>query len=222
MIDAYPLSWPVGWPRTLPSQRRSAKFSKGERQRPSTPTGSSWMRYRQVSVADGIQRVLAELAKLKISRDDLIVSSNLRLRLDGLPRSDQREPEDPGAAVYWQDQKGRKQVMAIDQYDRVADNLAAIAATLEAMRAIERHGGAQILERAFTGFVALPAPDHQRTWREVLVIPSLPGNEAQAREAVETAYRRLRSLHHPDKGGDAAAFSAVQAAYDQAIVELGL
>ena len=38
--------------------------------------------------------------------------------------------------------------MAIDAYTRTADNLAAVAATLEAMRAIERHGGAQILERA--------------------------------------------------------------------------
>lgn len=221
MIEAYPLSWPAGWPRTLPSKRRSAKFSKGERQHSSTPGVSSWMQYRQVSISDGTQRVLAELAKLKISRDDMIVSSNLKLRLDGLPRSDQRDPDDPGAAVYWQDAKGRKQVMAIDQYDRVADNLAAIAATLEAMRAIERHGGAQILERAFTGFAALPAPDHQRPWREVLGIPSLRGNEAQAREVVETAYRRLRSQHHPDKGGDAAAFSAVQAAYDQAIMEIG-
>ena len=110
--------------------------------------------------------------------------------------------------------------MAIDQYDRVADNLAAIAATLEAMRAIERHGGAQILERAFTGFTALPAPDHQRPWREVLGIPALPENEAQAREVIEGAYRRLRSRYHPDKGGDAAAFSAVQAAYEQAITEL--
>lgn len=220
MIEAYPLTWPAGWPRTLPSQRREARFSKGERQRPSSPGGSSWMCYRPVSITDGIQRVLAELGRFDIGRDDIVISTSLKLRLDGLPRSDQREPEDPGAAVYWQDAKGRKQVMAIDQYDRVADNLAAIAATLEAMRAIERHGGAQILERAFTGFAALPAPDHQRPWREVLGIPSLPENEAQAREAIEGAYRRLRSQHHPDKGGEAAAFSAVQTAYDQAIAEL--
>ncbi len=116
----------------------------------------------------------------------------------------------------------RKQVMAIDQYDRVADNLAAIAATLDAMRAIERHGGAQILERAFTGFIALPGPDTRKTWREVLGIIALPGDSAQAQDRIETAYKRLRSLHHPDKGGDAAMFSAVQAAYDDALAELGL
>jgi len=47
--------------------------------------------------------------------------------------------------------------MAIDIYDTVAGNLAAVAATLDAMRAIERHGGAQILKRAFQGFKALPS-----------------------------------------------------------------
>jgi hypothetical protein len=59
--------------------------------------------------------------------------------------------------------------MAIDQYDRVEHNLAAIAATLDAMRAIKRHGGAEILDRAFTGFTALPAPmAGGKPWRQVL------------------------------------------------------
>lgn len=58
--------------------------------------------------------------------------------------------------------------MAIDQYYRVEENLAAIAATLDAMRAIERHGGAQILDRASTGFAALQAPMAvARSWREM-------------------------------------------------------
>ena len=76
---------------------------------------------------------------------DSIISTNLKLRLDGLPRSDQKEPDDPGVAVYWQRLSKPKKVMAIDLYDRIADNLAAIGATLNAMRAIERHGGALIL-----------------------------------------------------------------------------
>ncbi|SDQ25048.1 hypothetical protein SAMN05443026_0089 [Burkholderia orbicola] len=36
--------------------------------------------------------------------------------------------------------------MAIDQSARIADNLAAVAATRDAMRGIERRGGARILE----------------------------------------------------------------------------
>lgn len=204
MIDAYPLSWPAGWSRS--KFRKAAQFTTYK---------------RRLDVSDGANRVFGELEKLKVKLPDVVISTNIKPGLGSrsLTRADQ--VTDPGAAVYWNDKQGRPRVMAIDIYDRVADNLAAIAATLEALRAIERHGGAEILERAFTGFTALPAPDHQRTWREVLGVASLPGNKAEARESVETAYRRLRSLHHPDKGGDAAAFSAVQAAYDQAITELG-
>jgi hypothetical protein len=33
---------------------------------------------------------------------------------------------------------------------------------------------------------------------------------------VEAAYRRLRSQHHPDRGGDAERFHAVQKAFDEA------
>ncbi|KVD37855.1 hypothetical protein WJ41_22830 [Burkholderia ubonensis] len=66
-----------------------------------------------------------------------------------------------GVAVYWETRAGARRVMAIDQYTRVADNLAAVAATLDAMRAIERHGGARILERAFTGFAALAAAEKE-------------------------------------------------------------
>jgi hypothetical protein len=77
-----------------------------------------------------------------------------------------------------------------------------IAATLEAMRAIERHGGAAILDRAFTGFAALPAPivaGMKRDWREVLgVKPDATPTEAE----IQQLYRHQASLHHPDRAGD--------------------
>lgn len=65
-----------------------------------------------------------------------------RTNIDGFPRSGQSEPSDGGVAVYWLTSTGETKCIAIDRYDRVADNLAAVAATLDAMRAIERHGGA--------------------------------------------------------------------------------
>ena len=80
--------------------------------------------------------VLAELARLGIGEQDTVISTNVPTRLDGLPRSGAREPFDPGVAVYWQERSGARRVMAIDRYTTVADNLAAVAATLEAMRAI--------------------------------------------------------------------------------------
>lgn len=158
--------------------------------------------------------MLAELRRLGCTRDDVVISTNLQLRLDGLPRSNQAEPADPGVAVYWQTTKGEPKVMAIDLYDRVADNLAAIAASIEALRAIERHGGAAILDRAFTGFTALPAPGQTtaRGWREVLGV----GPEERDFAKVQDKYRRLAAVHHPDRGGTAELMSELNWAWNQA------
>lgn len=206
-IQAYPLQWPPGWPRKQSYQRSRAKFGKGER-RYSSDGGSSWMDKKGLSVLDGVTRVLGELGRMGVRRDDIVISTNIPTRLDGLPRGDARVPSDPGAAVYWRKGKDTR-CMAIDRYDRVQDNLAAIAATLEAMRAIERHGGAEILDRAFTGFVALPAPEQ---WFTIL------GVSANATRAeIDTAYRRLAATHHPDRGGDGQAMARINAARDDGL-----
>lgn len=210
-INAYPLSWPTGWKRS--TAREHGRFNKKV-----TQPGRSYASSADLTIAEALARVLVELGRMGLSRDDVVISTNLILRLDGLPRSDQKAPADPGAAVYWEDRKGGHKVMAIDRYYRVADNIAAIAATLDAMRAIERHGGAAILERAFTGFVALPSPT-ERTWREVLELRGTMVSEA----GLKDAYRRAASAAHPDKqGGSNEAMSAVNLAYAQAQKELGL
>lgn len=218
-MTRYPLSWPEGWKRTPHGQRDRARFSKGDRQY--TQSGS-WIRKRELTINDATTRVLEALRILGVQDGDAIISTNLQVRLDGLPRSGQPAPADPGVAVYWQRRGHRgQQCMAIDRYDRVADNLAAIAATLEALRAIERHGGAQIMDRAFTGFAALPAPGATvaRGWREVLGIAP----DAQVTETViDEKFRRLAAVHHPDKGGDAAAFQELTAARMQAREAIGL
>lgn len=217
MIAAYPLQWPAGWPRTKAGDHKHGKFSKGERVY-SSFSSSSYTRKRDLSVSDSISRVLEELEKMGIDRQDIVISTNVRTRLDGLPRSGEKEPDDSGAAVYWQTRNGEQRVMAIDQYVKVADNIAAIAATLDAMRAIERHGGAQILDRAFTGFTALPAPT-KRDWQVVLglqeiLLPTI--------DDIKSAYRRLASEKHPDKpGGSHEAMTELNQAYEQAKQEIG-
>lgn len=203
-ISNYPLCWPAGWKRTPSHSRENGRFSRKESvYRPSTVPGGQGYRYTQtknLTVSDGVGRILESLERIWISRDDIIISTNVRTRLDGLPRSGEREPDDPGAAVYWRKgMKGQMRCMAIDRYTTVADNLAAIAATLEAMRAIERHGGAEILDRTFTGFAALPEKAGGRAWWDVLEVPS----EAN-RETVESAFRRLARERHPDRGGSEA------------------
>jgi hypothetical protein len=174
------------------------------------------MKGKQLSVADGLNRVLLEMQRLGVSRDDVIISTNVPTRLDGLPRSDQSNPSDPGVAVYWKTRQSEPvRCMPMDQYDRVADNLAAVAATLEAMRAIRRHGGAEILDRAFTGFAALPESTERR-WREVLGLIA-----SCSLETVEARYRELARKLHPDAGGSEAAMSELNRARDEARAELG-
>jgi hypothetical protein len=195
--------------------RKRAKFNKKSFQASSVPGSSGYYASGQVSITEGTKRVLNQLRAFGVEEGDAILSTNLKIRLDGLPRGEQKEPDDPGVAVYWQRQGDKtRKIMAIDLYDRVADNLAAIAATLDAMRAIERHGGAQILERAFTGFEALPAPND---WRHVMGFdPAKSVTQAEAKER----YLALCKQRHPDHGGSHDAMTQLSWAYDQAKREL--
>lgn len=214
MIAAYPLQWPAGWPRTPGNGVKHGKFGT-KKQRP----GQHWQSTVEITVAQATQRVLDELTRMGIDRGDIVISTNIQLRLDGLPRSGQRAPADPGAAVYWQTGGGDRRVMAIDQYSKVEDNMAAIAATLDAMRAIERHGGARVLERAFTGFTALPAPAARRSWRAVM---EFPPNYDPTGDELRQRYRRLASSRHPDRaGGSDAAMSELNVALAEAERETG-
>ncbi|HWH73393.1 MAG TPA: J domain-containing protein [Methylibium sp.] len=209
-ITAYPLQWPEGWKRTPAGSRDYGRFAR----RGEARSGSSWRPLTGVTVHQAITRLRAELERMGIHSDDVVISSNVPLRLDGLPRSDAREPADPGAAVYWID-SGATRCMAIDRYTKVAQNIAALAATIEAMRAIERHGGAAILDRAFTGFTALPAPSAKRDWWEVLGVA-----RDCTRADIRAAYRRLASAAHPDRpGGSHERMAELNAAQDAALRE---
>lgn len=211
-MTRYPLTWPAGWRRIPGHLRKRAKFSTGETKycQGLTPgSGSSHTSRKEMTVSTSVERILDSLRRFGISEGGGIISTNVQVRLDGLPRSGQPAPQDPGVAVYWKTRAGKQQVMAIDRYDRVADNLAAIAATLEAMRAIERHGGATILERAFTGFIALPAPTTD--WRAIFGV----GQNATLDE-VHTAYRRLAKERHPDAGGSELAMAELNQAWTAA------
>jgi hypothetical protein len=196
MIPAYPLQWPTGWKRTPRHRQTRAAFQRNR---------------RELSIEDGTRRVRDELRRMGIRERDFTISTNLKLRQDGYPYSQQPKVEDPGVAVYWLDGQ-ESRCMAVDRYDRIADNLAAVAATLDAMRAIERHGGAEILSRAYVGFAALPGPSMTSEWWVVLDLhPNAKGTE------VLDAYRRLRSQHHPDKGGAPEKFQKIEQAYQAAV-----
>lgn len=201
-VSAYPLQWPAG--RSRKTSRKRATFGKKVH-------NGRWQETKDLTVADALGRLQDELDR--ISARQPIVSTNLETRLDGLPRSGQAEPRDPGVALYFQ-LDGQPHCMPCDTYDRVADNIAAIAKHIEATRAIDRFGVASVREM-FTGFQALPAPgaaDSQLWWKVLRVEPDATEVE------VQVAYRRRASDLHPDKpGGSAAAMAELNAARDEAL-----
>jgi len=138
----------------------------------------------------------------------MIVSTNVRVRNDGLPYSSQKPPDDTGVAVYF-DWKGKPICFACDKWRTVEENLWAIARHIDALRGQERWGVGS-LDQAFAGYAALPDPETKKWW-EVLNIPQTSTNEE-----IRFAYIRLAKQYHPDAGGDAILFDQIQKAYEQA------
>lgn len=196
---ASPLTWPTGWQRTEPGDRLDSRF------------GRSWN--RKPTIAEGVDYVREQLRMMGVHSEDIIISTDLKLRLDGLPYSNQRQPDDPGAAVYWRGPGAEDRVLALDQYNRIGCNLWAIGKTLEALRGVERWGSGEILNRAFTGFTALPSPEVAGgvdPYDLLGITPETP--EADRR----LAYRKARSRAHPDhEGGSPEAYDLVQRAAQQ-------
>lgn len=192
--QAYPLAWPHSKPRTVATQRKDGKFKSNG---------------RDLTVAVAAGRVEDELSRLGARWP--IISSNVELTLSGRPRSGQKEPADPGVCVYF-DLAGKPYAMACDRYRTVADNLAAIAAHIDATRAIERHGVASAAE-TLRAFQALPSPAAPRSCWAVLGLVTGAGTGD-----IQAAFRRLSADRHPDKpGGSHDAMSELTAARDEAL-----
>ena len=184
----YPLSWPPGKPRT--TTRQPSRFGT-----------NAWATGKRISLSRAVETLLHEIGSLGGVNE--IVSSNLKLRNDGLPYSNQKTPEDPGIAVYFElpDDRGemRPVCMACDKWNKQACNVWSIAKSIEALRGLERWGGGEMVQAAFTGFVALPAPE-VAPWWSVLEYHS-------EQEALENDFeyraKQLMQKYHPDRdGGD--------------------
>lgn len=190
----YPLAWPPGWKRT--QNPGKSQFS--------------------TSMDKATRGLLAEIRKLGGRLP--VISSNAQYRNDGMPYARQANISDTGVAVYFT-RKDKPMVFACDSYWTLHENIWAIAKTIEALRAIERWGASDMMERAFTGFTALPAPivaGMRRDWRDVLVYGSGPADE----RVILRQYRMLASTFHPDKGGSDALMSELNQARDEAMKEL--
>lgn len=188
LIEAYPLAWPAGRPRARYQERARFKTTLGA----------------------AISAVQYEVRLL--GGTNLVISSNLPLRRDGMPMARPGYIGDLGVAVYF-NLKKKPMCFACDRWDQVVDNMQAIAKTIEALRGIERWGSGSMVEQAFTGFLSLPAPE--QPWQTLGLETSNP-----TVEQVEEAHRRLAMKHHPDRGGDSDTMGRINAARDALLERL--
>ncbi len=93
-----------GWPRTESFRRENSRFE---------PHG----------LTEESKYIVWELERLGARHG--VVSTNIELRRDGLPYSNRRQPEDPGVAVYFQ-QDGKQQCIPCDRWRTVEENCRAI------------------------------------------------------------------------------------------------
>ncbi|MBD1918914.1 MULTISPECIES: J domain-containing protein [Cyanophyceae] len=208
----YPLHWPQGRPRRSPSERSSARYGK---------KGDGWG-LKPLTIAEACARLRSEVEAwtkvgqtYRIPPKSVVVSSNLILTQSGGPRSGQKEPSDPGIVVYLE-LDGQPLALDCDRWDRAADNIAAIAFWLNAQRGAERCGVGSIAA-TFQGYAALPAATTEGAWYSVLGLAQMPGSS----DELKAIWRSLVKKHHPDAGGDRAAWDKLQAAYQQGLQALG-
>lgn len=196
---AYPLSWPIGWKRTA------------------SPTHSRFGRRNPPTVAQGRDGVIDELRKMGVHDWQVVISTNISLRRDGLPYSNQKEPADTGAAVYFE-VDGKPTVLACDKWNTVGDNLWAIAKHVEALRGQDRWGVGS-LAQAFAGYMQLNEKTEDSCWDVLDIYPIAKGDpRTRSETTIIDAWRRKVRETHPDvEGGSEDAFDRVNKAKDMAL-----
>lgn len=124
----------VTWPGESTRRRKHSRFRAG--------------------YSDTLRLLDIELVKLQ-ARDVVIELwlSESEIRLDGMPRSGSR-PRSPGVILSFISRYGPLRYLC-DSYGLWEDNLRAIALSLEALRAVDRHGMSSRGEQ-YTGWKALP------------------------------------------------------------------
>lgn len=185
----YPLCWPEGRPRTAGHMRDHSRF--------------------KTSFADARDQLIREIQLLGGS--DLIFSSNIPRRNDGLPYANLKpDRNDPGIAVYFT-RKKRQMCFACDRWMTVDDNMHAISMTVGALRGIARWGTGDMMEAAFRGYAALPESAGGISWWEVLGVPINASDEQ-----IRNAYRERAMKAHPDVGGSHEEMTRINEAYKAA------
>jgi DnaJ-domain-containing protein 1 len=202
-ITNYPLSWPAFQPRTKPQDRERARFGT----RGGMGYAGNYVSGRKHTISESAQELEQEIRRM--GGTDMVISSNLRVKANGLPYSGQRTSDDPGVAVYFQWHK-KDLAFACDKWLSIEDNLWAIVKHIEALRGQERWG-VGTLDQAFAGYAALPDPNTLEWWKVLRI------KQDASNQEIRSAYLQLAKQYHPDNGGDPTMFDQVQKAYDSAM-----
>lgn len=206
MTQAFPLQWPHGWPRT-PQHKRTYNW-----------------KLRRAGL-DSARRHLYEQLRM-LGASEIVLSTNIPLRNDGQFYASLKPVDgEVGVAVYFQ-LRGKQMAMARDCFDNIAQNLRSLGLAIEHLRGLDRHGGAQMLERAFAGFAQLPPPQGNTAaeelvdWRTTFgpVPDGIEGPELLA--IIEHRYRTKAKQAHADTGGSDEAMIRLNLAIAQAREEL--
>lgn len=207
----HPLQWPTAKARTPETKRKPGRFSSESEKRHCSR--------RPVTLYEACQRLSSEVQswtkvghQWRIDPEKVFITSAISdIKNDGMPYSNRRMPDDPAIAIYFH-LDAELMALAINSFASIEQNIAAAAATLEAYRKLDRYG-VSLAQGDLIIRLRLPEKaTASNTWWSVLGVPINAGSEQ-----IKSAYRKLVKTHHPDTGGDRAAWDRVQSAYKQAM-----
>ena len=209
-----PLAGPWPYPPTKP--RKTYQFR------------STWQDTKRLLVNE------ADLLGAKLVVEFDVVGGESAFRINGELRANAKAGDFPGVRVSMETRHGPL-TYATDRYERSwghqklaswQANVRAIAMSLEALRAVDRHGVTRAGEQ-YTGWkqlppgqpIAAPPPDDLPTRAARLLIaaggPANSVGEVLAEPALaRRLFARAARKHHPDVGGDRVLFERLVAARD--------
>jgi hypothetical protein len=180
------------WPGQLTRQRRRAGFA--------------------AALRDTLLVLKRELNHMQATNPIMEVAIPAdQFRLDGRPRVAAKS-EHPGVVLSLPKTRVGPLRYAADEFLTWQDNLRAIAMGMEALRKVERYGIVRNHEQ-YTGFRALTGGEGDpERWTSAEAIRHLQDAAGIKSHDPEKLYREAVKHHHPDRGGDPAAFALITSA----------
>jgi hypothetical protein len=202
----------------------NARFRPLQWHGPTTPASERRSFYSfRASWPNTLELLQRELGYLEAR--DVVIEADFGesdLRQDGWPRANARQPSHPGIRIAFTSKHGPL-IYATDAYANWQHNVRAIALGLEALRAVDRYGITRTGEQ-YTGWRQIADRPHIPTTDErteaARLIRDLAGETGGGLltgirddpELRRKYVRRASRVTHPDTGGSAREFAALQAA----------